>query len=386
MRVAVLKEDAAVEPRVAATPESVKKLVGARRRGRGRERRRRRRRHRATTRYREAGAEIAAKPRASARRRRSRPQGAPARRPLRLQARRGGVALMDPYGNEAALQRMAEAGLMAFSLELIPRITRAQVMDVLSSQANLAGYQAVIEAAAHFSPRHADDDDGGRHGARRARLRHGRRRRRPAGDRHRAPARRDRHRDRRPPRRQGAGRLARREVRRGGGRGVQGGRDRRRLRQGDVEGLPGEAGGAGEGPHRQAGHRHHHGADPRPAGAEARQRRDGRLDGRRLGDRRSRGGARRQCRGRRAGRDRQGRRRHHHRLSQHGGPHPGLVLGAARAQHLRLRRADDRQGDEGARDQPRRRDRRRDASDRGRRDRASGLRAEGAGEPAGGEA
>ena len=60
------------------------------------------------------------------------------------------VALMDPYGNEAALQRLAEAGLPTFSLELIPRITRAQVMDVLSSQANLAGYQAVIEAAAHF--------------------------------------------------------------------------------------------------------------------------------------------------------------------------------------------------------------------------------------------
>ena len=57
---------------------------------------------------------------------------------------------MDPYGNEAALKDMAEAGLSAFSLELIPRITRAQVMDVLSSQANLAGYQAVIEAAAHF--------------------------------------------------------------------------------------------------------------------------------------------------------------------------------------------------------------------------------------------
>jgi NAD(P) transhydrogenase subunit alpha len=46
---------------------------------------------------------------------------------------------------------MAEAGLSSFALELIPRITRAQVMDVLSSQANLAGYQAVIEAAAHFS-------------------------------------------------------------------------------------------------------------------------------------------------------------------------------------------------------------------------------------------
>ena len=45
------------------------------------------------------------------------------------------VALMDPYGNEEALKRMADAGVMAFSLELIPRITRAQVMDVLSSQA-----------------------------------------------------------------------------------------------------------------------------------------------------------------------------------------------------------------------------------------------------------
>ncbi|HEX4862004.1 MAG TPA: NAD(P) transhydrogenase subunit alpha, partial [Rhizomicrobium sp.] len=75
------------------------------------------------------------------------------RRPERLENFKHGaavVALMDPYGNEASLQRLAEAGLQAFSLELIPRITRAQVMDVLSSQANLAGYQAVIEAAAHF--------------------------------------------------------------------------------------------------------------------------------------------------------------------------------------------------------------------------------------------
>ena len=75
------------------------------------------------------------------------------RRPESLSGYKRGaavVALMDPYGNEAALQRLAEAGLQAFSLELIPRITRAQVMDVLSSQANLAGYQAVIEAAAHF--------------------------------------------------------------------------------------------------------------------------------------------------------------------------------------------------------------------------------------------
>jgi len=60
------------------------------------------------------------------------------------------IAIMDPYGNEAALKTIAEAGVAAFAMELMPRITRAQVMDVLSSQANLAGYRAVIEAAEAF--------------------------------------------------------------------------------------------------------------------------------------------------------------------------------------------------------------------------------------------
>jgi NAD(P) transhydrogenase subunit alpha len=60
------------------------------------------------------------------------------------------VAIMDPYGNDAALKTMADAGVAAFAMELMPRITRAQVMDVLSSQANLAGYRAVIEAAEAF--------------------------------------------------------------------------------------------------------------------------------------------------------------------------------------------------------------------------------------------
>jgi proton-translocating NAD(P)+ transhydrogenase subunit alpha len=60
------------------------------------------------------------------------------------------VAIMDPYGNEAALKAMADAGVAAFAMELMPRITRAQVMDVLSSQANLAGYRAVIEGAEAF--------------------------------------------------------------------------------------------------------------------------------------------------------------------------------------------------------------------------------------------
>jgi NAD(P) transhydrogenase subunit alpha len=60
------------------------------------------------------------------------------------------VAIMDPYGNEAALKQMADAGLIAFAMELMPRITRAQSMDVLSSQANLAGYRAVIDAASEY--------------------------------------------------------------------------------------------------------------------------------------------------------------------------------------------------------------------------------------------
>jgi len=60
------------------------------------------------------------------------------------------VAIMDPYGSEAAIKAMADAGIVAFAMELMPRITRAQAMDVLSSQANLAGYRAVIEAAEAF--------------------------------------------------------------------------------------------------------------------------------------------------------------------------------------------------------------------------------------------
>jgi NAD(P) transhydrogenase subunit alpha len=60
------------------------------------------------------------------------------------------IAIMDPFGNDAALAAMAKAGLTTFAMELLPRITRAQVMDVLSSQANLAGYRAVIDGAAEY--------------------------------------------------------------------------------------------------------------------------------------------------------------------------------------------------------------------------------------------
>ena len=60
------------------------------------------------------------------------------------------VGTLDPYGHRDAIEAMAKAGVASFAMELLPRITRAQVMDVLSSQANLAGYRAVIDASAEY--------------------------------------------------------------------------------------------------------------------------------------------------------------------------------------------------------------------------------------------
>jgi len=57
------------------------------------------------------------------------------------------VALLDAYREKETVQALAGAGTTAFAMEFVPRISRAQVMDALSSQANLAGYRAVIEAA-----------------------------------------------------------------------------------------------------------------------------------------------------------------------------------------------------------------------------------------------
>lgn len=60
------------------------------------------------------------------------------------------VALLDAYRETDTVQALAAANVTAFAMEFVPRITRAQVMDALSSQANLAGYRAVIEAAAAY--------------------------------------------------------------------------------------------------------------------------------------------------------------------------------------------------------------------------------------------
>ncbi|HEU0118861.1 MAG TPA: Re/Si-specific NAD(P)(+) transhydrogenase subunit alpha [Alphaproteobacteria bacterium] len=60
------------------------------------------------------------------------------------------VAMLNPYSARGDLETYARANITAMSMELMPRITRAQSMDVLSSQSNLAGYKAVLDAAEHF--------------------------------------------------------------------------------------------------------------------------------------------------------------------------------------------------------------------------------------------
>ena len=147
--IAVTRE-AADEPRVAVSPETVKKLsaLGAKVRvesGAG-----------AASRfsddaYKAAGADVVAHADALS--------GADillkVRRPSNdeIKALKPGAivaAMIDPYGERSALDALAATGASVFSMELMPRTTRAQSMDVLSSQANLAGYKAVVDAASMF--------------------------------------------------------------------------------------------------------------------------------------------------------------------------------------------------------------------------------------------
>ena len=60
------------------------------------------------------------------------------------------IGVLNPYENKNKLENLSKKKINLFSLELLPRITRAQSMDILSSQANLAGYKAVIESFANF--------------------------------------------------------------------------------------------------------------------------------------------------------------------------------------------------------------------------------------------
>jgi len=60
------------------------------------------------------------------------------------------IGVLNPYENKDKINDLVKKNINTFSLELLPRITRAQSMDILSSQANLAGYKAVVESFSHF--------------------------------------------------------------------------------------------------------------------------------------------------------------------------------------------------------------------------------------------
>ena len=102
------------------------------------------------------------------------------------------IGFLRPLDAPAVARRLAQRRVTAFALELVPRITRAQSMDALSSQANLAGYRAVLLAALSLPRIFPMLVTAARHDPARARVRDRRGRGRAPGDRHRAPARRDR--------------------------------------------------------------------------------------------------------------------------------------------------------------------------------------------------
>jgi NAD(P) transhydrogenase subunit alpha len=151
MQIVIPAETDPAEGRVAATPETVKKLAGL-----GAEVRVQAgaglKSGFLDTEYAQAGAVVAPDAQATTKDadivlRVRRPDAAEI-----AGAKRGAavVAIMDPYGHDGELQSLAAAGFCAFAMEFMPRITRAQTMDVLSSQANVAGYRAVIDAAAEY--------------------------------------------------------------------------------------------------------------------------------------------------------------------------------------------------------------------------------------------
>jgi NAD(P) transhydrogenase subunit alpha len=158
MKIAVMKERRANERRVAATPETVKKFVGLGvdvvvEAGAGGAA------HIADSEFQEAGAVIAADAAVAL-------TGADVvlkvRRPLMDDEDEGPnelalmakgqalVAMLNPLIRRSDCDAYAAAGIDAYAMELMPRITRAQSMDVLSSQANLAGYKAVLDATEEY--------------------------------------------------------------------------------------------------------------------------------------------------------------------------------------------------------------------------------------------
>jgi NAD(P) transhydrogenase subunit alpha len=158
MRVAIIKETRAHERRVAASPDTVKRMVGsgldvAIEAGAGLSA------SFTDEAYQAAGAKIVSDATTAC-------DGAGL--VLKVQrpqlASEGGIdelaylkpgtalaAILQPMQNKADVEAYAKAGITTFAMDMIPRITRAQSMDILSSQSNLAGYRAVLDAAAEFT-------------------------------------------------------------------------------------------------------------------------------------------------------------------------------------------------------------------------------------------
>ncbi|MEL7019936.1 MAG: NAD(P)(+) transhydrogenase (Re/Si-specific) subunit alpha, partial [Pseudomonadota bacterium] len=151
MKFAIIKETQAHETRVAATPETVKKLVamgaevaiesGA---GAGASL--------SDDAYKEAGASVDGSAAATLK---SADYVLKVQRPTRTelgQIANGAklIGILAPYADDEALASYANTNIDSFALDLMPRITRAQSMDVLSSQSNLAGYKAVVDGAAAY--------------------------------------------------------------------------------------------------------------------------------------------------------------------------------------------------------------------------------------------
>ena len=150
MKIAVLKETAEGERRVAATPETVKKFIAlgadmAVERGAGASA------SIADADFEAAGAALGARPDvlkgADAV---LAVQGPPPGDLMGMQSGALVVAALNPFGERERVDAYAAAGVEALAMEFMPRITRAQSMDILSSQANLAGYKAVLDAAAEY--------------------------------------------------------------------------------------------------------------------------------------------------------------------------------------------------------------------------------------------
>ncbi len=187
VKIAVLKETASGEKRVAASAETVRKFIGL---GAAV----------FVDRARASSQASATRIMKSSGRQRRHPrvdsqdagivlcvQG-PIRRVSRAQRRaRWLSAASIPSASGPGSMAMPPPASRALAMEFMPRITRAQSMDILSSQSNLSGYKAVLDAAAEYGRALPDDDDRRRHRLGRARFHHGRRRCGPAGDRDRPP-------------------------------------------------------------------------------------------------------------------------------------------------------------------------------------------------------